>query len=46
MDFRQLEAFIKVVELASFSKAANELHLSQPSVSAYIKTLEKEVQSK
>jgi len=43
MDFRQLEAFIKVVELAGFSKAASELHISQPSVSAYIKSLEKEL---
>jgi len=43
MDFRQLEAFIKVVELAGFSKAANELYISQPSVSAYIKALEKEL---
>jgi len=43
MDFRQLEAFIKVVELASFSKAAEELHISQPSVSTYINSLEKEL---
>jgi len=43
MDFRQIEAFIKVVELASFSKAAEELHVSQPSISHYITTLEKEL---
>ena len=43
MDFRQIEAFIKVVELASFSKAAEELHISQPSVSTYITSLEKEL---
>ena len=43
MDFRQLEAYIKVVELAGFSKAADDLHISQPSVSAYIKALEKEL---
>ena len=43
MDFRQIEAFIKVVELASFSKAADELHISQPSVSTYITSLEKEL---
>jgi DNA-binding transcriptional LysR family regulator len=42
MEFKQMEAFIKVVELASFSKAADELHISQPSVSNYITTLEKE----
>jgi len=43
MDFRQIEAFIKVVELGSFSKAAHELHVSQPSISAYIAALEKEL---
>jgi DNA-binding transcriptional LysR family regulator len=43
MDFRQIEAYIKVVELASFSKAADELHISQPSVSTYINALEKEL---
>lgn len=43
MDFRQIEAFIKVVELSSFSKAAEELHISQPSVSTYVSSLEKEL---
>ena len=43
MDFRQIEAFIKVVELASFSKAAEELHVSQPSISTYISSLENEL---
>jgi DNA-binding transcriptional LysR family regulator len=43
MDFRHIEAFIKVVELASFSKAAEELHISQPSVSSYVNLLEKEL---
>ena len=42
MDFRQIEAFIKVVESASFSRAADELHISQPSISTYITSLEKE----
>ena len=42
MDFKQIEAFIKVVELASFSKASEELHISQPSISNYITTLERE----
>ena len=45
MDFRQIEAFVKVVELASFSKAAEELHVSQPSVSTYVNSLEKELNS-
>ena len=43
MDFKHLEAFIKVVELASFSKAAEALYISQPSVSTYITSLEKEL---
>jgi len=43
MEFRQLEAFIKVVELGSFSKAARELHVSQPSISTYISGLEREL---
>jgi len=45
LDFRQIEAFVKVVELASFSKAAEELHVSQPSVSTYVNSLEKELNS-
>ena len=45
MDFRQIEAFIKVVELASFSRAADELYISQPSVSTYINSLEKELKT-
>ncbi|MDR2570427.1 MAG: LysR family transcriptional regulator [Oscillospiraceae bacterium] len=43
MDFKQIEAFIKVVELGSFSKAADELYVSQPSISTYITSLEKEL---
>lgn len=43
MDFRQLEAFIAVVDLKSFSKAAEKLYLTQPTVSAHIRTLEKEL---
>jgi len=43
MDFRQIEAYVKVIELASFSKAAEAIFLSQPSVSTYINALEKEL---
>ena len=43
MDYRQIEAFVKVVELAGFSKAADEMHVSQPSVSNYITSLEREL---
>ena len=43
MDFKQVEAFVKVAELGSFSKAAEAIFLSQPSVSTYISALEKEL---
>ncbi len=43
MDLRQLEAFIQVVNHSSFSKAAEAVYLSQPSISAYINSLEKEL---
>lgn len=43
MEFRQLEVFIAVVELSSFSKAGEKLYLSQPTVSAHISSLEKEL---
>ena len=46
MELKQLEAFVKVYELQNFSKAADKLFLSQPSISAYINALEKEVGSK
>ena len=39
-DLRQLEIFLKVVELGSFSKAGDEVHLAQASVSERISTLE------
>ena len=41
MNLKQLEAFIKVSDSKSFSKAAQELYLTQPTVSAHILTLEK-----
>lgn len=43
MDFKQLEAYVQVIERASFSKAAEAIFVSQPSVSIYINTLEKEL---
>jgi len=43
MDFRQLEAFVNTVENQSFSAAAERLHLSQPTVSAHIRSLEQEL---
>lgn len=43
MELKQLEAFVKVVELRSFSKAAKSLHLTQPTISVHIVSLEKEL---
>ena len=40
MDLWQLHIFCKVVELKSFSKAAEAIHLSQPTVSSHIRDLE------
>lgn len=43
MDFRQLETFIEVVKLRSFSKAAEKLFITQPTVTNHIQNLEKEL---
>ena len=40
MDTQQLQAFITIAELNSFSKAAQQLHLTQPAVSKRIANLE------
>jgi DNA-binding transcriptional LysR family regulator len=45
-DLRQLEIFCKVVDLKSFSKAADEVFLAQASVSERIANLEKAVGAK
>jgi DNA-binding transcriptional LysR family regulator len=46
MDIRRLEVFCKVVELKSFTKAAEALSLSQPTVSEHIRTLEEMLDEK
>lgn len=43
MDIRQLEAYVYTVKYRSFSLAAQKLYLSQPTVSAHICNLEKEL---
>jgi len=43
MDFKQLEAFLSVAKLRSFSKAANAIYLSQPTISSHISSLEKDL---
>ncbi|MCB2225337.1 MAG: LysR family transcriptional regulator [Desulfarculaceae bacterium] len=43
MDLRRLQVFAKVYERRSFSRAAEEVFLSQPTVSGHIKSLEEEL---
>lgn len=43
MELKQLEAFVSVAELKSFSGAAKELYLTQPTVSTHIASLENEL---
>lgn len=43
MDIRKLDVFRKVVELKSFTKAAEAVLLSQPTVSEHIRNLEEEL---
>ncbi|ADL03636.1 selenium metabolism-associated LysR family transcriptional regulator [Lacrimispora saccharolytica] len=43
MNLKQLEAFVCVAEEKSFSAAAKKLYLTQPTVSAHISSLEKEL---
>jgi len=46
MDIHQLKIFISVFKNKSFSKAAKELFLTQPTISEHIKTIEEELNSK
>lgn len=46
MDLHRLEVFCKVVELKSFTKAAEAVYLSQPTVSEHIRSLEEIVGEK
>ncbi len=43
MDFEQLRTFLQVARLKSFSRAAEKLGMTQPAISAQIRTLEKEM---
>ena len=43
MDIHQLKVFAAVFKNRSFSKASEELHLTQPTVSDHVKTLENEL---
>ena len=43
MELKQLESFVSVADNLSFSKAAKDLYLTQPTVSSHIAQLEKEI---
>ena len=43
MNFVQLEAFVAVIRYRSFSKAAEAIYLSQPTISSHIRSLENEL---
>jgi DNA-binding transcriptional LysR family regulator len=43
MDFKQIEAFVNVARYKSFSRAAEAVYLSQPTISAHIASLEQEL---
>ncbi|MCZ6710554.1 MAG: LysR family transcriptional regulator [Gammaproteobacteria bacterium] len=45
MQIAELEAFLAVAEAASFSRAAEQLHLSQPAVSKRISSLERHLEA-
>lgn len=44
MNLKQLEAFVEVAEGGSFSRAAKNLYLTQPTISAHVASLEKELE--
>lgn len=46
MEFRQLESFCAVVRYQSFTKAAEKLYISQPTISTHIRMLEQEFNSR
>ncbi|MBF1318432.1 MAG: LysR family transcriptional regulator, partial [Megasphaera micronuciformis] len=41
MELKQLESFVAVIKYGSFTKAAQVLYMSQPSISTHIRALEK-----
>lgn len=43
MDFKQLQSFVAVVNSGSFTKAAERLRVSQPTVSTHVRMLEDEL---
>lgn len=45
MDFRQLESFVEIAKQNSFTKAAEELFLSQPTLTGHIQALESKLET-
>lgn len=45
MDFKWIYAFLKIAETSSFTKAANELYITQSAISYRIQELEKELKT-
>ena len=43
MEFKQLKSYVAVVKYGSFTKAAERLYVSQPTISAHISALEEEL---
>lgn len=43
IDFAKLQTFLHVAQSMSFSEAATQLHLTQPTISHHIKTLERDL---
>lgn len=43
MEFKQLQSFVTVIKYQSFTKAADKLFVSQPTISAHINQLEEEL---
>lgn len=46
MEFKQLESFAAVVRLGSFTRAAEQLFISQPTISTHIRMLEEELNTR
>src|SRR4030042_1518339 len=46
VDIHQLKVFASVFKNRSFSRASEELHLTQPTISDHVKTLEEELECK
>ncbi|MCL2337115.1 MAG: selenium metabolism-associated LysR family transcriptional regulator [Firmicutes bacterium] len=44
MNFKQLEAFVRIAEMQSFTRAARQMYMSQPAISFQIKALEDHLQ--